>query len=256
GPLLGPNSQAERVRLSRPVRGLGYLGCDFVRLNRQPNRDFAARHARFPARHERSCRRGAGQRARLLGSVQAETARLLGSRLFDSKRLASGTKSHRGNLEWPPASPPVAGSSVRLWALWANKITALGALDLSVMNFFLCDFLRPASGVRGDDGVYHARPTALYTPTGPFGRSMASVDLKQPSMQRRCTMPAIFDLSAPMCALLMCDWAVFDFCTAFSMPKNESSQIGHMTPLDKPFLQCRHLPDLRTSNSSDVRRAV
>ncbi|EJK52130.1 hypothetical protein THAOC_28633 [Thalassiosira oceanica] len=39
----------------------------------------------------------------------------------------------------------------------------------------------PASGVRGDDGFYHARPSALYTPTGPFGRSVASFDLKQPS---------------------------------------------------------------------------
>ncbi|EJK64767.1 hypothetical protein THAOC_14466, partial [Thalassiosira oceanica] len=70
------------------------------------------------------------------------------------------------------------------------------------------------------------------------------------------TMPTIIDLSAPMCARLKCDWAVFDFCTAFSTPKQESSQIGHMTPLDKPLLQCRHLPDLRTSNSSDVGRAV
>ncbi|EJK47100.1 hypothetical protein THAOC_34206, partial [Thalassiosira oceanica] len=47
--------------------------------------------------------------------------------------------------------------------------------------FFLCDLLRHAGGVRGDDGVYPARPSALYTPTGPLGRSVASVDLKQPS---------------------------------------------------------------------------
>ncbi|EJK44792.1 hypothetical protein THAOC_36639, partial [Thalassiosira oceanica] len=40
-----------------------------------------------------------------------------------------------------------------------------------------------AGGVRDDDGVYPARPSALYTPTGPLGRSVASVDLKQP----RCT---------------------------------------------------------------------
>ncbi|EJK54804.1 hypothetical protein THAOC_25537 [Thalassiosira oceanica] len=40
----------------------------------------------------------------------------------------------------------------------------------------------PASGVRGNDGVYPARPSALHTPTGPFGRSVASVDLEQPSM--------------------------------------------------------------------------
>ncbi|EJK54364.1 hypothetical protein THAOC_26016, partial [Thalassiosira oceanica] len=41
-----------------------------------------------------------------------------------------------------------------------------------------------ASGVRGDNGVYPARPSALYTPTGPLGRSVAYVDLKQPSMHR------------------------------------------------------------------------
>ncbi|EJK57602.1 hypothetical protein THAOC_22336, partial [Thalassiosira oceanica] len=113
----------------------------------------------------------------------------------------------------------------------------------------------PASSVRGDDGVYPARPTALYTPTGPLGRSLASVDLKQ----HRCTDDADnhrSNLSSPMCSRLVCDWAVFDFCTAFSTPKNESSQIGHMTPIDKPLLQCRHLPDLRTSNASDVGRAV
>ncbi|EJK53628.1 hypothetical protein THAOC_26891, partial [Thalassiosira oceanica] len=45
-----------------------------------------------------------------------------------------------------------------------------------------------ASGVRGDDGVYPVRPSALYTPTGPFGRSVASIDLKQPSMHRRSSI--------------------------------------------------------------------
>ncbi|EJK47476.1 hypothetical protein THAOC_33794 [Thalassiosira oceanica] len=55
------------------------------------------------------------------------------------------------------------------------------------------------------------------------------------------TLSTIIDLSAPMCERLMCDWAVFDFHMAFSTPKKESSQIGHfghMTPLDKPLLQC------------------
>ncbi|EJK68214.1 hypothetical protein THAOC_10628 [Thalassiosira oceanica] len=64
------------------------------------------------------------------------------------------------------------------------------------MNFFLYDLLRHASGVQGDDGVYPARPNALYTPTGPLGRSVASVDLKQPSMHRT----SVFGLSAPMCS--------------------------------------------------------
>ncbi|EJK69628.1 hypothetical protein THAOC_09094, partial [Thalassiosira oceanica] len=35
----------------------------------------------------------------------------------------------------------------------------------------------PTSGVRFNDGVYPARTSALYTPTGPLGRSVASVDL-------------------------------------------------------------------------------
>ncbi|EJK63577.1 hypothetical protein THAOC_15755 [Thalassiosira oceanica] len=51
--------------------------------------------------------------------------------------------------------------------------------------FSLCDLLRPTSSVQGDDGVYPARPSALYTPTGPLGGSVASVNLKQPSMHRR-----------------------------------------------------------------------
>ncbi|EJK50937.1 hypothetical protein THAOC_29949, partial [Thalassiosira oceanica] len=46
----------------------------------------------------------------------------------------------------------------------------------------------PASGVRRDDGVYPARPSALYTPAGPLGRSVASIDLKQPSMHRRSSI--------------------------------------------------------------------
>ncbi|EJK48889.1 hypothetical protein THAOC_32283 [Thalassiosira oceanica] len=45
-----------------------------------------------------------------------------------------------------------------------------------------------ASGVWGDDRVYPDRPSALYTPTGPLGRSVASVDLKQPSMHRRSSV--------------------------------------------------------------------
>ncbi|EJK60036.1 hypothetical protein THAOC_19686 [Thalassiosira oceanica] len=47
---------------------------------------------------------------------------------------------------------------------------------------------KPASGVRGDDGVYPARPSALYTPTGPLGRSVASFDLKQPLLHRRSSV--------------------------------------------------------------------
>ncbi|EJK57567.1 hypothetical protein THAOC_22375 [Thalassiosira oceanica] len=45
--------------------------------------------------------------------------------------------------------------------------------------------LEPAGGVWGDDGVYPARRSALYTLTGPLGRSMASDDLKQSSLHRR-----------------------------------------------------------------------
>ncbi|EJK50779.1 hypothetical protein THAOC_30121, partial [Thalassiosira oceanica] len=56
-----------------------------------------------------------------------------------------------------------------------------------------------ASGVRGDNGVYPARPSALYTPTGPLGRSVASVDLKQPSMhvgyRSVCSGPGVWSAS-------------------------------------------------------------
>ncbi|EJK51513.1 hypothetical protein THAOC_29309 [Thalassiosira oceanica] len=83
--------------------------------------------------------------------------------------------------------------------------------------------LEPASGVRGDDGVYPARPSALYTPTGPLGRSVASVDLKQPSIGHRAA--EIIDLSAPMCARLMCDWAVFDFRMAFSNSQRQKKKV-------------------------------
>ncbi|EJK43635.1 hypothetical protein THAOC_37902, partial [Thalassiosira oceanica] len=55
--------------------------------------------------------------------------------------------------------------------------------------------MRPASGVRGDDGFYHARPSALYTPTGPFGRSVASVRRPRTTIDAP-TLPTIIDLSA------------------------------------------------------------
>ncbi|EJK73409.1 hypothetical protein THAOC_04969 [Thalassiosira oceanica] len=41
---------------------------------------------------------------------------------------------------------------------------------------------------RGATFWYPARPSALYTPTGPLGRSVASVNLKQPSMHRRSSV--------------------------------------------------------------------
>ncbi|EJK51215.1 hypothetical protein THAOC_29635 [Thalassiosira oceanica] len=124
---------------------------------------------------------------------------------------------------------------VRRWWIWWTEMWHLG--------------LKPVSGVRGDDGVYPIRP--LYA-DGSIGSAHG---LRRPQTTIDApTLPTTIDLSAPMCAQLMCDWAVFDFCTAFSIPEKESSQIRHMTPLDKPLLQCRHLPDLRTSNSSYVRR--
>ncbi|EJK71842.1 hypothetical protein THAOC_06677 [Thalassiosira oceanica] len=63
---------------------------------------------------------------------------------------------------------------------------------VSAMNqqgYSVPSVLTPASvGVLGDNGVHPARPSALYTPTGPLGRSVASVDLKQPSMHRRSSV--------------------------------------------------------------------
>ncbi|EJK69391.1 hypothetical protein THAOC_09356, partial [Thalassiosira oceanica] len=66
-----------------------------------------------------------------------------------------------------------------------NRVLPEGLLWQGLWNGLNRDPLRCASGVRGDGGVYPARPSALYTPTGPLGRSVASVDLKQPSMHHR-----------------------------------------------------------------------
>ena len=48
--------------------------------------------------------------------------------------------------------------------------------------------MRPVGGVEDADGVHDARPSVLYAPTGPWGPSVASFDLKQPSMHRRSTI--------------------------------------------------------------------
>ncbi|EJK76066.1 hypothetical protein THAOC_02192 [Thalassiosira oceanica] len=72
------------------------------------------------------------------------------------------------------------------------KITDQRAMALDEIGFPWGG--RPASGVRGNDGVYPARPSALYTPTGPLGRSVASADLKQPSMSQRFRQSSICPL--------------------------------------------------------------
>ncbi|EJK57289.1 hypothetical protein THAOC_22683, partial [Thalassiosira oceanica] len=86
---------------------------------------------------------------------------------------------------WKMSNEPVSSlSSLKLAYTLHHKSTPTP----TEMNFFLCDLLRHASGVRGDVGVYPARPSALYTPTGPLGQSVAFVDLKQPSMHRRSSI--------------------------------------------------------------------
>ena len=55
-------------------------------------------------------------------------------------------------------------------------------------SIFLSDPVRPVGGVEDADGVHDARPSVLYAPTGPWGPSVASFDLKQPSMHRRSTI--------------------------------------------------------------------
>ena len=52
--------------------------------------------------------------------------------------------------------------------------------------------MRPVDGVEDADRVHDARPSVLYAPTGPLGPSVASFDLKQPSMHR----PSVDDPSA------------------------------------------------------------
>ncbi|EJK46473.1 hypothetical protein THAOC_34856 [Thalassiosira oceanica] len=56
----------------------------------------------------------------------------------------------------------------------------------------------PASDVRGDDGNYPARPSALCTPTGPLGWSVAVRGLRRP--QTTIDASSVVDLSAPMCS--------------------------------------------------------
>ena len=57
------------------------------------------------------------------------------------------------------------------------------------------------AGLRGP----HRKKDRLYTPTGPLGRSVASADLRPQTTIDEPTMPTIIDLSALMCARLMCD---------------------------------------------------
>ncbi|EJK64766.1 hypothetical protein THAOC_14467, partial [Thalassiosira oceanica] len=54
-----------------------------------------------------------------------------------------------------------------------------------------------ASVVRGDDGVYPARPSALYTPTG-YGSIGSVRGLRRP--QTTIDASSVVDLSAPMCS--------------------------------------------------------
>ncbi|EJK52726.1 hypothetical protein THAOC_27969 [Thalassiosira oceanica] len=97
------------------------------------------------------------------------------------------------------------------------------------MNFFLCDLLRPASGVRGDDGVYPARPSAHYTLTGPLGRSVASVNLKRPSMHRRSSICPLRCARDPVMSSF--SGVVSHFCGLPTSPETEYRGFGRPLPL-------------------------
>ncbi|EJK64768.1 hypothetical protein THAOC_14462 [Thalassiosira oceanica] len=97
------------------------------------------------------------------------------------------------------------------------------------MNFFLCDLLRHASGVRCDDGVYPARPSALYTLTGPLGRSVASVDLKQPSMHRRSSICPLRCARDPVTSSF--SGVACHFCGPPTSPETEYRGFGRPLPL-------------------------
>ncbi|EJK71795.1 hypothetical protein THAOC_06732 [Thalassiosira oceanica] len=116
-------------------------------------------------------------------------------------RHAAGLNSISLNRE--QAKRPRGGDCEQLWHLYE---ISLGHEQSQVVRLCLIPINlaraiesverlseRPASGVRGDDGVYPARPSALYTPTGPLGWSVASVNLKQ-----HIDAPSVVDLSAPI----------------------------------------------------------
>ncbi|EJK69274.1 hypothetical protein THAOC_09478, partial [Thalassiosira oceanica] len=104
-----------------------------------------------------------------------------------------------------------------------------------MMNFFLCDLLRRASSVRGDDGVYPARPSALYTPTGQLGRSVASIDLKQPSMHRRSSICPL--RCAPDPVTSSSSGVACHFCRPPTSPENEYQGLGRPLPLAEGMIQ-------------------
>ncbi|EJK72914.1 hypothetical protein THAOC_05506, partial [Thalassiosira oceanica] len=82
--------------------------------------------------------------------------------------------TYKGTFQVPEGDPfncfyiPINLQASRLGAFDKNiaekRISTLFFVGVQDM------FAEPASGVRGDDGVYPARPSALYTPTGPFSR--------------------------------------------------------------------------------------
>ena len=113
----------------------------------------------------------------------------------------------------------------------------------AVMDFFLCDLLRPASGVRGDDGVYPARPSALYTPTGPLGRSVASVDLKQPSMHRQSSICPLRCARDPVTSSF--SGVACHFCGPPTSPETEYRGFGRPLPLAEGMVQGEGPLDLR-----------
>ncbi|EJK76520.1 hypothetical protein THAOC_01713, partial [Thalassiosira oceanica] len=91
--------------------------------------------------------------------------------LLPAAAAAAATATATATLESSQSMPKLAGDAT----------AKIYHLTLSVCWI---PFVKPASGVQDDDEVYPARPSALYTPTDPLGRSKASVDLIQPSMQQ------------------------------------------------------------------------
>ncbi|EJK60031.1 hypothetical protein THAOC_19687, partial [Thalassiosira oceanica] len=93
----------------------------------------------------------------------------------------------------------------------------------------------PASGVRGDDGVYPARLSALYTPTGPLGRSVASVDLKQPSMHRRSSICPLRCARDPVTSSF--SGVACHFCGPPTSPETEYRGFGRPPVVAKGMIQ-------------------
>ncbi|EJK65144.1 hypothetical protein THAOC_14038, partial [Thalassiosira oceanica] len=78
-------------------------------------------------------------------------------------------------------------------------------------------------------------PSLLYTPTGPLGRSVASVDLKQPSMHRRSSIFPLRCARDPVTSSF--SGVACHFCGPPTSPETEYRGFGRPLPLAEGMVQ-------------------